>query len=396
MEPQIRKENGNGTHKIMAPFAVPTSAPKPNHRFVKIPSQFIKPASLSLDLSSVITPAKMNQILAAKKMCFHAVGDTGGINGTETQDAIAKQMEEQVVQSTGSIPAFLYHLGDVVYYNGVSTQYSPQFYEPYQTYPNPILAIPGNHDCDTQTLKGDPADNEVSLFGFMTNFCDPSPHYGPFSSYRMTMNQPWPYWVLNTPYATLIGLFSNVDGSFDAVSDKARTQFSWLVAQLKSAPTNKCLILSAHHPCFSLDTTHGGYPIILSDLDEAFKKSGRKPDLVLSGHVHNYQRFTRTLSKTHIPYVIAGAGGFANQQRGLHKIQKDPKGNLIKTPFQTTVKGLVLEAYNQESPGFLNIEVDPQFIIGEYYINNFTGAQPAATPADRWKYDWTLKKLVNF
>ena len=45
-------------------------------------------------------------------------------------------------------PAFLYHLGDVIYFDGLASEYYPQFYRPYEHYPNPILAIPGNHDGD--------------------------------------------------------------------------------------------------------------------------------------------------------------------------------------------------------------------------------------------------------
>ncbi len=137
----------------------------------------------------------------------------------------------------------------------------------------------------------------------MTNFCDSTPSYSPFSSYRKTINQPWPYWVLNTPYATIIGLFSNVDGSLDA--NGSTEQLDWFIAQLKNAAKDKCLIVTIHHPCFSLDTSHGGYPLILQDMDNAFKKANRYPDATFSGHVHNYQRFTRTIKGKKIPYIVA-------------------------------------------------------------------------------------------
>lgn len=46
-------------------------------------------------------------------------------------------------------------------------------------------------------------------------------------------------------------------------------------------------------------------------LDVAFDASGRVPDLVLSGHVHNYQRFTRTLTSSQtLPYIVIGNGGY--------------------------------------------------------------------------------------
>ena len=61
---------------------------------------------------------------------------------------------------------------------------------------------------------GDPPDNEPSLFGFMHNFCDTVSHDA--SPYRATMTQPYVYWTLDAPFAKIIGLYSNVDGSLDA------------------------------------------------------------------------------------------------------------------------------------------------------------------------------------
>ena len=43
-------------------------------------------------------------------------------------------------------PAFLFHLGDIVYNFGEARYYYDQFYEPFRNYPAPIFAIPGNHD----------------------------------------------------------------------------------------------------------------------------------------------------------------------------------------------------------------------------------------------------------
>jgi len=64
-------------------------------------------------------------------------------------------MQAQIKAAAGGAsPRFFYHLGDVVYFNGQSINYPSQFYEPYQYYDAPIFAIPGNHDGDTVTLKG--------------------------------------------------------------------------------------------------------------------------------------------------------------------------------------------------------------------------------------------------
>ena len=59
---------------------------------------------------------------------------------------------------------------------------------------------------------------------------------------------------------------------------------------------------------------------MLDLLDGAFANTGVVPDAVLTGgHVHNYQRFTRTHEfNKKVPYIVAGAGGYYN----LHWMQK--------------------------------------------------------------------------
>ncbi|HYM21362.1 MAG TPA: metallophosphoesterase [Candidatus Kapabacteria bacterium] len=394
MPKKITKASKAVVAKVRRAFGDPVSAPKPNQRFIPIPPTFKKPSDLVFPLSNVVPSSVITKIKQAGKIVFHTVGDTGGINGGEIQTAIADQMEKQVAAAADSDkPAFFYHLGDVIYYNGISTDYGAQFYEPYQYYPSPILAVPGNHDCDNHPGKNDPPDLEPSMTGFMQNFCDSTPSMSSQSSYRKTMNQPWAYWTLDAPLVTIIGLFSNVDGSLDKHGDS--TQYNWLVDQLKKADPNKCLLITLHHPSFSLDMPHGGYPMILSTLDKAFKAAKRMPDAVFSGHVHNYQRFTRTVGKKQIPYVIAGAGGYAHQLRAMHRLQHDPKTNdAIVVPFQTAHKDVILSEYNQDAPGFLRITIDGQFLFGEYFVNSFDTMTPPANSYDVFKLDWKNGSLV--
>ena len=47
-------------------------------------------------------------------------------------------------------------------------------------------------------------------------------------------------------------------------------------------------------------------------LEDAFAASSRTPDLVLTGHVHNYQRFTVPQADKTLTYIVAGAGGYPN------------------------------------------------------------------------------------
>lgn len=191
------------------------SHPKPFPKFISHPLTNLQYLSLNLDL--IIPEEESKAILKSHILVFHAVGDTGGINGDDVERSISEAMDQQIPEEYGNGkvgPLFLYHLGDVVYFNGQSYLCNNQFYEPFQSYHAPIFAIPGNHDGDTYVRQGDQPDDEPSLYGFMQNFCDTvSRHVSP---YRSTMTQPYVYWTLNTPFATIIGLYSNVDGNLDA------------------------------------------------------------------------------------------------------------------------------------------------------------------------------------
>ena len=120
---------------------------------------------------------------------------------------------------------------------------------------------------------------------------------------------------------------------------------------------------------------HGRSPDILTAIDSAISSSGRTPDAVLSGDVHNYQRFSRTLNHREIPYIVAGAGGYANDARSMHKLQKGIE--LEKLPFQTTIKTLKLEKFQQDQPGFLRVTVSPDTLGFEYWIVPFDDSAPS-------------------
>jgi hypothetical protein len=362
----------------------PVGAAAEHARFEALPAYTGTDSNLTLDLEAIL-PGIGQQAAEQGRLVFHALGDTGGVNGTEMETAIGEAMEQQLKGPADGRPSFFYHLGDVIYFNGQSTHYLEQFYEPYQYYDAPIFAIPGNHDGDTQTRPGDAADSEPSLYGFMKNFCSATPQ--PFFKWRSSMTQPYCYWRLIAPFVHIIGTYSNVDGQLDARGTRA--QQNWLEAQLKLVPEDKWLVLAVHHPCYSLDTAHGGYEEILTALDAAFENSGRLPDVVLSGHVHDMQRFSRAYkggsrnphSKKTIPYIIAGAGGYANTERALHKLQ--PAVANATLPFQTTMDGVTLEYADTTNAGFLRLTVDAKNLTIDYFQVPFAApSQVGTTPAD--------------
>ncbi|HXZ79532.1 MAG TPA: metallophosphoesterase [Terriglobales bacterium] len=355
---------GQNFGKSRRPFGDPVADPKDDPYFE--PPPVTNNVNLTLPLVSILPDAD-TRIAQSGQLVFHSVGDTGGIHGDDVQRAISDAMEAQITKAgDGAKPMFFYDLGDVIYFNGQSTLYKWQFYEPYQYYPAPIFAIPGNHDGDIRVRKGDPIDTEPTLYGFIQNFCDTFAHHD--YPYRDTMTQPYVYWTLETPLLNIIGLYSNVEGSLDARG--TNEQQAWLEDQMKNAPADRWLLVTVHHPPFSLDSSHGGCPDILSALDRAIEKTRRIPDAILSGHVHNYQRFSRKVGKQTVPYLVAGAGGYANTDTLMHKLQRKA-GQPIKTPFTTTLQDVTLENYNEDNPGFLRVTADKKHLTFEYFVVPF-------------------------
>jgi len=338
-------------------------------------------SNFHMDLGTVLTPAQMKQIQSNSKMAFHVNGDVGGIQDPKPQQAVADEMEGDITNSAkDSTPAFMYLVGDVVYFTGQSTEYFPQFYLPYEHYPAPIFAIPGNHDGEF-----DPATQVPTLQAFMENFCASTPTVLPEAgeAKRMAMTQPYCYWTLDTPFATLVGLYTNVPEHGKVDSDQA----AWLLNELKTAPKGKALILSFHHPIYSLDEFHAGSPVMLSLLQDSFSKANRVPDLMISGHVHNYQRFTWTLNGQQVPCIVMGNGGYHN----LHPMAKDPNGNKPVAP-ETISNSLTLDSYDDTNYGFLRLEVDGSTVSGLYYSVPYPNGN-APQPSSAWdKFNLNYKQ----
>ena len=350
-------------------------AAKSSPRFIPIPVS--QPTDSTLQLAAVLEDDEIKTIQNSGQIVFHMVGDTGGIYGTEIEEAIAEAMENQFeAAAANASPAYFYHLGDVIYQNGQSINYEAQFYEPYKYYHPVIFAIPGNHDCDTWVKRGDQADTEPSLYGFFQNFC--APQGTRLSTYRDLMTQPYVYWTLKAPFVTMIGLFGNVDGTLDEIGTV--TQQQWLTTQLQDADPSTCIIVAVYQPPYSLDKSHGGYPAISDAIDAAAKQANVWPHAVFSGHVHDYQRFTRTVKvggetdPRAIPYLIAGAGGYANKVSRIHRLQRDDANNPVPCPIQTNDPEVELRGYNEINPGFLRVTVTNSELTAEYFTVPFDGS----------------------
>lgn len=341
--------------------SVTLPTPNKNEKFYELPEP-TGSAPYHLALNKVIQKEEIKRIDNSGHISFHIVGDTGGTKSSAAQHLVEFAMESDFDHNDPSKnPSFLYNLGDVIYKFGEASEYYSQFYEPYAHYPAPIFAIPGNKDGDVA-----PNSTENSLEAFVNNFCakrkEVTRDAGDID--RDPMIQPNVYWTLDAPFVTMIGLYSNVPDGGVIKED----QFDWFKNELITAPKDKALIVSVHHAPFSADDEHSGSDTVLKVLDKAIRQSNRIPDIILSGHVHNYQRFTRNLDhkgrKYEVPYLVVGTGGHMK----LHPMQKHQNGNRIIVPFRLPDRDdIVLERYCDDKYGFMLFHLTSKKLVGKFY-----------------------------
>jgi acid phosphatase type 7 len=340
----------------------PLSATAGAQPFAPLPSP-PGPPPYRMTLASVIGDEAASAITRAGGLDFHIMGDTGGIKNPLPQENVASALELDIpsAPAAGTFdPSFLYLLGDCIYFSGAEASYYDQFYEPYTHYLPPIFAIPGNHDGGGVPIPP----GQTTLDGFVQNFCTPTPvlNAAAHGSQRHTMTQPNFFWTLQAPFVTIIGLYTNIseiDGQLDS------DQIAWLDQELTAAPTDQALIVTMHHPSISADDHYGGSNTMYALLDAAMQRTGRVPTMVLAGHVHNYQRFSRNVtaaggSRT-IPYIVVGNGGYLN----LHRAASDAKS--AKLPFaMANYQGVLLEALDDGHYGYGRIRVNASELSFEY------------------------------
>jgi hypothetical protein len=342
---------------------------------------------------SLLGPAKTAAITQAAQIVFHSAGDTGSVLSPVTESLVADAAQADLAASPAdALPAFFFHLGDVVYSFGEAAYYYDEFYEPWRTYQAPILGIAGNHDGLIYTGEVESGGSPVpTLEAWLANFCAETPVITPQAGglIRTAMTQPGVFFTFDAPFVRILSVYSNVledpgvlsteGGTRPTLND---TQLTFLQTALTRCKTEKyagAVLIAVHHPPYTAGTTHGGSPRMLQDLDAAATAAGFWPHAVLSGHAHNYQRFTRTLNpgtsgSTTIAYMVIGNGG-----HGLDTIRKINNAP-IRVPYIVD-DTLTLENYDATHYGFTRITVDALTLRIDYYQAG------ATTPSDTVSID---------
>jgi hypothetical protein len=335
-------------------------------------------------------------IVNAGQIVFHATGDCGSTKGPKTQEEVVNKMLGDFTENEPSeVPQFNFLLGDIVYSFGEAQYYYDQFYEPYRDYPAPILAAAGNHDGMISPLA-----HAISLSAFLRNFCAESfvvtPDAGGLS--RTAQIQPGVFFTFDAPFVRILVLYSNTleDPGVIANSTIGSSQLDFLTAALtraKKEAYSGAIIIADHHPPYTGGSHHGWSIDLLTQIDRICNRVGVWPHAFLSGHAHNYQRFTRTRSDgTQIPYIVCGNGG--------HNVTPLVRGGQpLRTPqiIQHAARGsdqVVFENYDDQDYGYLRIVVTAAQLRIEYHPAS--DGVHAKTPDDFVTVDLKTRTLVHF
>lgn len=366
----------------------------------------------ALGASGAKTVAAIQQ---SGQIVFHAVGDTGATRGPKTENEVADKMVSDFTgEAANAVPQFFYNLGDIVYSFGEHKYYYDQFYDAYRNYPAPIFAIPGNHDGIVLPPPAGTGDNSTSLSAFLANFCAPGFAHSldAVGLSRTTMIQPGVYYTLESPFVRILGLYSNMlenPGVISSTKDPSTgkpafpqlsdVQLAYLTAALTRIKQEKfagAILIATHHPPYTFGK-HTGSMVMLKEIDAICSATGVWPHTILSGHSHNYQRYTRSLpvgkSTRQIPFLVIGNGG--------HGVSALTTGAALRTPQPMPIfaqpernDSVTFNSYDDKNYGYTRILVTATQLHIEYH-SAIDGAT-TKTPDDIVTVDLATGTLTTY
>ena len=211
------------------------------------------------------------------------------------------------------------------------------------------------------------------------------------------MTQPGVYFSLTAPFVTIIGLYSNVledpgvisseGGKHRQLDDKQKEFLTSELTRLHDTHYAGAVILAVHHPPYTSGVIHVSSPGMLKDIDDAIQEAGNfAPHAVLSGHAHNYQRYTRVMGKREIPFIVAGSGG----HNAVSPIKRNKGNTIIRTPM--TKDDVSFRRYFADF-GYLRIEVSKELLSIEFH--DVSSGLESKSPADICTVDLQTRTLTT-
>jgi acid phosphatase type 7 len=229
--------------------------------------------------------------------------------------------DEATARLVGGIEGTVLTLGDNAYPDG-SAQNFGECYEPtWGQFKERTRPTPGNHEYKTD----EGASAYFEYFGKAAG--DPDEGY---YSYELGS---WHIVALNSNCG---------EGEIRCGPDSAQVQ--WLKEDLAAnADEERCTLAYMHHPRFSSGEEHGSTPK-LEPLWEALYAGGA--DVVLSGHEHNYERFSPQ-----------EPNGKADPQRGIREFVVGTGGKKHYPILEPIANS---EVHNDETYGVLKLTLNPK------------------------------------
>ncbi|WP_208885976.1 metallophosphoesterase family protein [Streptomyces sp. PBH53] len=273
-----------------------------------------------------------------ERFSFLVIGDTG--EGDDSQYAVVPGLLK-----VGQDTDFAVIASDVVYPVGGADDYGDKFFRPYQDYPAPIYAIPGNHDwyedlgafmrvfcADTPPLDPEPRPRPLTRAWWRTLLWHrPRPSDGQRLAEARTLRsapgqlaeQPGPYWAIDAGPVRIVGIDTGLLGTVDA------EQGAWL-REMSRGPRPKILVTGSplyvdgeHHPC----PIEGG-----GTVDDIVRDPEHHYVAAIGGDIHNYQRYPVDVDGRTIQYVVAGGGGAF--MHATHTIPRVSVANVTEREFR--------------------------------------------------------------
>jgi hypothetical protein len=212
---------------------------------------------------------------------------------------------------------------DVIYPVGSVNDYPAKFFRPYQKYPGPIYAVPGNHDwydglggfmrvfCDA---TGQPAPRWTGSFGLLAHRLWRRPEVADEdalaagrqlrSAPGQQAAQPGPYWAIDMPTLRIIGIDTGIEGDIDSDQGEWLRRVS-VDPRPKLLITGKPLIVdNERHP----GMIRGSRPPYTT-VDDIVTDPAHNYVAVIGGDIHNYQRYPIQVGDRQIEYIVSGGGG---------------------------------------------------------------------------------------
>ena len=249
------------------------------------------------------------QVATAADPVFVGAGDIASCT-SEGDEATANLLD--------AIPGTVYTTGDNVYESGTDSEFENCYVPSWGQFKARTMPSPGNHEYETPGASG-----YFNYFGAAAG--DPSKGY-----YSYDLGE-WHVISLNSNCAFVAG--GCAAGS---------PQVQWLKNDL-AAHSNACTLAYWHHPLFSSGPLSGGTSKMKPFWEALYTA---KADVVLNGHVHNYERF--------FPQTPSGV---ADPAQGIREFVVGTGGRSLNTfkidPLKNT------EVRNADSYGVLKLTLHP-------------------------------------